>query len=847
MKKLLLAVISAALVGGQVCRAADVAWQEEFDTATALEAGRVFYTARNGARDGDNLIIHEARDGVLRFGIRYDPAVTADELNLVFGDPLWWPATDPDWGPFDLTTYPFVEIRWRSNGEGFVFNYAVEAADGSRRAAYTWPQPDETETDAQGRQWNITRLRVAPDSAAPTPATAVKLLGFNLVVRCFPAQSRPTLTEDVVTELDYIRIRGFTDEEAAREKNVVAAFTGFPRERWRGFDTFFPFGVYGTGYLRSDFEYWGGDYEGAYGLFARYRFNLVAANDEVELGRYGGQTGEPGLNQYIEEMQRHVRWAADMGIKLTADVRRMMDTRDPYDGYEPLLPLTRRLAVAFPDDSVVVGWKLADEPGADRILNYGMMIRALLEADPLKRPDLIVFNNVGAYMTYAPYSQLGYWDHYPGHDPWAVRETARTYRAAAAGKPVWAVLQAFESRPPANGVYERTSDAETRMMAYLALAEGAKGLIWFNGWSASGRDEGMITRTGRPQGGWMTTLCDLSRLLVPIGRRLLPTTAAELARRRSFKKGDVRVRSYEFAASAAAERTLRIEMNDYAVPLTLTRPVDGKVLEVSVLRHTTRPHLFLVFVNEDLENSRRADVTLPDAFAATGLGVYDLHRIDGRDLLADNTFHVDTLAGGDGRIYLVADAATYAELAAAIRCDRAREDVRVLQPDLTVARRWGLPLAAVDAAVAACRAAADRAAADDAAALAVEARRALEQALAQDSEFHVCRRLLEEVACELDEVVRIAEMDTQEPEWWTGRNHPMMVPNPNYLALSEPYWLVGRRFRDLTTRFLHGDRPGLTADVLALRRDCLAMRDGLLAMLRTRLKTPAAAPAAEEQ
>ena len=831
---LLLTVTSAA-----ADPAVPVAWEESFDSRDAPADARIFYSDKGSGLSGEELIIKEVADGVLRLGIRYVATQKEDEVSMVFGDPLWWPPGPTAWGPFEMAKYPFIEIKWRSNGEGFTFYYAVEMADGSRRAGYTWPQADRKETDAAGREWMITRFRIAPDSSVPTKATAVKLLGVNINVRCFPSQARPTQREDAYAEIDYIRVRGFTPEEAQREENVIDSFQDFPQGQWRGFDTFFPFGVYTAGYLRGDFEYWGGDYLGVYGLFSRYGFNFVAANDEVELGRFGGQQSEAGLVGYLEEMQRHVAWARQTGMTLAADVRRMMDTRDPYDGYGQLLPITRRLAQAFPDDDVVVAWKLADEPGANQILNYGMMIRALKEADPLTRPDLIVFNNVQAYCPYAPYSQVGYWDRYPGHNVWAIRQTAREYRKAAAGKPVWAVLQSFETRPPASGGYERTGDAETRAMTYMALAEGAKGLVWYVGWQGFGRDEGMITRTGNPQGGWMDTLKDLSRLLVPIGRQLLHTDPLEEQRKTATKKGDVPVKVYEFApgdGQGAASAMLEVQMTDYTVPLSLLRRANGRGMEVSVLKHRDKPLHYLVLVNEDLESSRRADVSLPSGMLGQGVGVYDLHCLDGRDLLSGNAFTAAPLAGGDGRIYLVADSETYQAQETAIRCDRALEDVRTLRPDLAIAKKWALPTEAVEQAIDACLAAAEHGNAPEAQFHADLSQGRLDQLMADHSEFNVTRRMLTEIARELDEVVRIAEMDSLTPEWWTGRKHPMMVPNPDFLDLSKRYWTVGRGYRERYTRFLEGKREGLPGEVFKLRMECLQTRDALLGMLRTRLR-----------
>lgn len=815
----LLALLLCLVCGAAMAQ--EIAWQEEFNGPALPANTTVQYNNRGTVRTTDPMIIDEMKDGALKLGLRNTPGWKDEEARLV--------VDARSWGPFDLIKYPFIEIRWRGTGEGFVFYYTVDSIGGSRRQGYTWPNIDRKETDAQGREWNITRFRIAPDSSVPTKATASRLIDIMLVVRAFPGQGNLIATEDAYTEFDYVRVRAFTAEEANKEQNVVNSFKDYPRGKWKGFSTFFPFGVYGIGYLGGDFDYWGGGRDGAFGLYSRYGMNFIASDDEIELGRMGGQISESGLNAFIEAMKKMVQQGKDNGMKMAGDVRRMMDTRDPYNGYQQLLPITKRLAQAFPTDDVIVGWKLADEPGASDILSYGMMLRALLEADPAKRPGLIVFNNPEAFMPYSAYSQLGYWDNYPGHNPWNVRSLAREYQKAAGDEPVWAVLQAFETRPPADS-YERTSDAETRMMAYISIAEGAKGILWFNGWSGSGRDEGMVTRTGGPQGHWLYTIADLSKVFIPVGRQLLSTYPLTETDFKTIKRGDVPVRVSEVVAPQG--KKMQVELVEYSLPSSLQRRADGKGIRANVLRDRNRPVSYLVVVNEDLEAARRADVTVPSQLLGKGYGVYDLNNITGKNLLKGSSFSVEPLAGGDGRIYLIADAATFKAKRGKILCDAALEQVRALTPDITVARRWGLDLSAVDKSVAWCRSGASKGDVVAATGHAPMAKMYLDEVMASNSQLNVTRFMLQEVARELDEVCRITESDSQDPRWWTGRRHPMMIPNARHLELSKRYWEVGRKYRDLYTRYLMGQKEGLSGDVFRLKMDSQAMRDAVLAMVR---------------
>jgi hypothetical protein len=98
------------------------------------------------------------------------------------------------------------------------------------------------------------------------------------------------------------------------------------------------------------------------------------------------------------------------------------------------------------------------------------------------------------------------------------------------------------------------------------------------------------------------------------------------------------------------------------------------------------------------------------------------------------------------------------------------------------------------------------------------------------------RRAFEDICLELAELSRITECASQVPKWWTGRDHPMLVLNPGFVQLSKRYWEVGRQFRDAYAAFLLGKQEGLAERVAKVRRECLQVREDVLAMLRARLE-----------
>jgi hypothetical protein len=781
----------------------EIAWEETFDDSTCFDRAK-FHVTHRYTNEGwnDRLLIKELKGGTLRFGLRYDKARYEfakrrnDQVNLEYGD-LVWGRTTPKWGPFDLKRYPIVEIRWR--GTFLHLYYAVQNRSGKKHNSYVqWRgKPDE---------WQTVIWRVAADSSVPGPQTASRLLGIDPMIIKPPGEDAKE-GSDSVLEFDYIRVRGLTAQEAAEEAKVTAILDDFPRGRWSGLDEFFPWGVY-EGYLRSVFEYWGGDYEGAYGNYTRHHFNLIPSNDEVTIGRV---RNDP--KAYIKWMRPLVDAANATGMRLSADIRGLARSKNLKA--DEAVSIMKELANAYASDEVVVSWKVYDEPSVKELLPVARVIRAIHEADPLQRPAIVEFNSHVKFGSFAPYLNINCWDHYPikegVRDPWSVRLYAREYRELLPDKPMWVLLPAFEGLPPVHdGYFTRPSDAEFRMMTYLAIAEGAKGVMWFIGWFSAADFVGLVDRTGLGRGGMMDTLSDLGARVVPIGKQLLATDPVE---------------------------DPKIEVIQLVEPKE-----DGHLIGVSALKHREDDLHVLVAVNEDLDRPRSAQIALPpvilDPGDGAGQGVYDLYALDGKNLArsGESTFTVSRLAGGDGRFYAVCDEQTFRNIRARILCDKALEDVRVLKPDLSIARRWGLDLNDVDRAIESCHASARADAPEQALTEARLARALLFGKIRSDSELNSIRRALSDMQKELAETSSIAEYFSLKPKWWTGGEHRTMVPNPGFLELSRRYWQVGRSYRDLYPKYLAGDKEGLWEKANKARVECLDMRIDVLAFLREKLK-----------
>jgi len=132
---------------------------------------------------------------------------------------------------------------------------------------------------------------------------------------------------------------------------------------------------------------------------------------------------------------------------------------------------------------------LYDEPEQN-----GVLPRAVLEkhqtakqSDP-EKPTAITVYDPDRYLEYAGTADILMVDPYPvpARSLKSVPEAVLTAREVRGGEPVWAIIQVFDWKdfsPEAarEGIARFPTPAEVRVMAYLAIAAGAKGLVFYTG------------------------------------------------------------------------------------------------------------------------------------------------------------------------------------------------------------------------------------------------------------------------------------------------------------------------------------------------------------------------------
>lgn len=157
-------------------------------------------------------------------------------------------------------------------------------------------------------------------------------------------------------------------------------------------------------------------------------------------------------------------------------------------------------------------------------------------------------------------------------------------------------------------------------------------------------------------------------------------------------------------------------------------------------------------------------------------------------------------------------------------------------PDLSIARRWKLPINKVESAIAQCSTFAKNSDGQNAVDQADIAKMLLAQAIEDHSELSSIRSTLRDIQLELAEVTRVAELASDDPYWWTKNHHPALVPNPGFLDISKSYWQVGRQYRQHCIDYLSGKQKGLWKALNETRLSCLGMREKVLTHLRETLK-----------
>ena len=215
-----------------------------------------------------------------------------------------------------------------------------------------------------------------------------------------------------------------------------------------------------------------------------------AAHGYFPIGMYG--VDDPAVLPFLRE----AGFNAVQSYRETAAVERALLAAARRQGFRVLARPAGLMAEgrAVPDPRGVAGWYLVDEPDVSRIAPAAISARG--EAVRRWAPGTVTALVVGdgrAATRYAGCADVVMVDWYPvPHlSLGSVGDHVRWTAEAAGGKPVWAVLQAFDWRdspqrdPRKKRIGRFPTGVEIRCMTAQALIEGAHG-IWYFMWQKPG-------------------------------------------------------------------------------------------------------------------------------------------------------------------------------------------------------------------------------------------------------------------------------------------------------------------------------------------------------------------------
>ena len=183
----------------------------------------------------------------------------------------------------------------------------------------------------------------------------------------------------------------------------------------------------------------------------------------------------------------------------------------------------------------------------------------------------------------------------------------------------------------------------------------------------------------------------------------------------------------------------------------------------------------------------------------------------------DQTFAVEPLGPGDGRIYAVARSGMIlASEANLVRQYCAEEILRAMTPDLSIARRWKLDLEGVDKLIGQTKEVVKARRGAEAETFAKQARLALDEAMADDSAFASVRNTLKEARGFLSEAQYMIMGSKQE-----NLTKPAAATQDIY----DSFLKLGYEFNAGMTAFIAGKTEGLSSKAEALR---MSAREHLL-------------------
>jgi hypothetical protein len=339
----------------------------------------------------------------------------------------------------------------------------------------------------------------------------------------------------------------------------------------------------------------------------------------------------------------------------------------------------RKQVPRFRDKPAVLAWYIIDEPESSKeaLADYLWAQKIINEVDPVH--PVTTGGNMYNYI-FDRHRPLAIFDRYPlreqSRSPWSIAQITRLIYRDASG-PVWYIAPAFHN---ITGEYPRPTRAEFDLMCFAALANGAKGLFFYEyrqrpTWLRMA-STGLVDVFEVGSDLW-DEVGKLGHHLSAIGPLLLDTELVE-----------------DFPIEVKAER-IKIEWAEQ-IP----------AISVGALKSRSGKRLFLVAYNNDIDHSQKAQITMAGAQPGTPPSEAVEHQSPPRraafrslfDLFAlvpvkyDGTFSVD-LQPGEGRIYLLAEPGEFARCKAQILASRFAHEKEMALYELTRAELSGLATA----------------------------------------------------------------------------------------------------------------------------------------------------------
>ncbi len=554
----------------------------------------------------------------------------------------------------DLAKYPVIEVEWRTDvpdpSECLDITGQTQSAGGGASASSFFVP------GSKPAEWVTSSYQYVPDVSNPTPGTPIKLTGLTL--RTFAGSA----VGEFWVELRGIRVRAMTEAEAIADARQEVEFKDAVKNaaaRKPAATKYFPFGWAGVCRGPEGLESW-------YDTVVRHHANYSAYHFSQSDDWRGWGEILP-VDDYISFRKKELAPATARGLYIqpVLPLAGVIKGKGPenltwVEGY------AESLAEAFRNEPYLAGWTVADEATDDWLWGVAGVVDALGQADPSK---VAIANqySINRMLRFEPYLGVLMTEIYPirkaSRDPWIVGPWCREV-SRKSDKPHWVFLQAMGGADwfSSDSDFIMPTGQEIRLMSYLALANGAKGISYFC-YGTSDLYPGSFSAIGNP----LPLANPISETISAIGERV-----AEI--------GPFLIDTKMLPRTSAW--TQAMAKSEKGVSVGVRQSARGS---------------FVVAVNENTAQSGSSLVYLAKDIASKGRAVYDLYSLRMVAKLGSRSFQTASLAPGDGRFYLVASPQQFQAVRRGMMRNRALETLRMAELDRLIAQRWGLDTKAVDA------------------------------------------------------------------------------------------------------------------------------------------------------